>query len=531
MRHRLIKPTILTVILFLILLLASCSKCKKNDLTTDDVNYPPMLLNICEPELGAVPDDGKDDSEPLKNAIEKSKGFNSLICFPVGEYKICSDITVPSNVTLRFEKGAYLNIPEDITVSLDGCCIEAERQQIFMCEGNLSGHSSTAAYPQWFGASGNGKKCSKSIQNIVDVFDTLILTSDGNSTWCFDGISIKKPTEIIGEGCARVPIHSESSNDLFIISSCNVSFKNIVFTGSDNHRDHSVFYFDTSESNIENILIENCFATKIGHGIKDSENGNNHVSKIRVTSCQFSWCFNEGIYITDFSEGISFEDVVVTNLGGIYVTHTAWYVKNVKDMYMFNVDAAGNLGNGEHGDGFVFENCSNIEIQRGMQDYVNGNGVVLRNCSNLYFNNMMCSLYEGYGFYMENVTDSTFCMILANGIYPTVDCLRTRGTVYEAIKLVGCSNLTFNSVMMTANQSDGMVIEDCNHITVNALSCPTGKGKTAYIEQGSSDYNSLNGASAVGQKFVQVGSHSVFNNVSVNYEDAVSKTGPYQIGK
>jgi hypothetical protein len=72
-----------------------------------------------------------------------------------GEYKLKSGLTVPKNVTLRFDRGAVLSVPAGKELVINGG-IEAGLQQIFSGEGIVNGAIQVPTiYPQWFGAAGD----------------------------------------------------------------------------------------------------------------------------------------------------------------------------------------------------------------------------------------------------------------------------------------------------------------------------------------------------------------------------------------
>jgi len=72
-------------------------------------------------------------------------------------YAIGGDLTVPSNVCLRFGCGAVLAVAEGKTLTIDGC-VEAGLWTIFAGKGKIAGEPKVEAIrPQWFGAKGDGQ--------------------------------------------------------------------------------------------------------------------------------------------------------------------------------------------------------------------------------------------------------------------------------------------------------------------------------------------------------------------------------------
>ena len=492
-------------------------------------------ITVTDEEIGAVPGDGTDDSPFILRAIAEAEGKRIELIFPTGEYTIRQDMTIPENVTLCFDKGACFKTDRDVTVTLENCSIRSSVQAILIGEGKYKGRCSGEAYLRWMGAEANGADVSEKMQTAVDIFDTVKLTP-GSTDWRFDGIVISKPTAIRGEGAVRVPIRYAGDKDVFRIASGGVTVKDLSFTGTGSGSGGSaVFYFDTSACSMSGITVENCFGQSVGSVVRDAGTGENHVSDFTMEGCAFTHCYGIGICTSDFSDGLVFRDVVINNVGfPAEITWAGWHLKNVTGALMDNIDAAGGFGSGSGAAGFIFEDCRNIEVLRGMQDYVNGSGLILKNCSGLRFSNFVCSLYEEYGLYLENVTDSVFEMTVANGIYPTVDVMATRGVVCDAVKLVGCSGVTFRNLTLTCNQSDGIVIEDSHHLAFHSVVYAGGRGD-CLIEEGTSDYNAVDGL-VCGDNYsgsaevVLIGSHSSIRGASFGSRDAVSAEGPAVLG-
>lgn len=93
----------------------------------------------------------------IQSAIDAISSANRTLLLAPGTWTISSDVTVPSNVNLRFEQGAIVSIKAGAVFAIDGP-IEAGLYHIFDGSGSVSfgsGHIEKI-YPQWWGARGDG---------------------------------------------------------------------------------------------------------------------------------------------------------------------------------------------------------------------------------------------------------------------------------------------------------------------------------------------------------------------------------------
>ena len=87
----------------------------------------------------------------LSSAID-SIGTDEKTLFIPDEQPVTVDVTIPSNITLKFLQGGSLNIDAGVTVTINGH-IEAGLYQIFSGAGSVDfvAGSVKEVYPQWWG--------------------------------------------------------------------------------------------------------------------------------------------------------------------------------------------------------------------------------------------------------------------------------------------------------------------------------------------------------------------------------------------
>jgi hypothetical protein len=96
----------------------------------------------------------------IQAALTAIGSNEAILRVPAGTYSISSNLTVPSNVTLRVERNASLAIPTGVTLTINGG-LEAGFYQIFACTGTgkvVFGrvHRTRELWPQWWGAKADG---------------------------------------------------------------------------------------------------------------------------------------------------------------------------------------------------------------------------------------------------------------------------------------------------------------------------------------------------------------------------------------
>lgn len=465
-------------------------------------------------ENGAVGDGETDDAQALIDTIN-AVGGNGRVIVPAGNYFISTNITVPAGITLAVDRGAKFTVASGATLAINGK-IDAGMYQIFDGAGNVGGNIQGEGYAQWFGVTnGAAGDCTAALQKAVNALSHVILPygtgaalADASSSYYrFSTIYINKPTVIEGRGGLRTNItNGNGTYHGFVINSSDVTIKNFYSWGNGAQNTQAAMYhFNTAAQNLNNIRIENCFAYLAGHMISDA-NSSYSVTNATLKGLFANFSYNTGIYLTDFATGIVLDEIVAdwpqagSNATGIYVA-------NCTGMYAYDLDAA--MGHtigaapvaGQKNDGIVFQNCSNVTLNRAMVDAVGGTPFKFLACTNMDIKNLVPSIFDGVGIMMDSVTNSTFTIIKVNG---TVNAS-------AGMHMRLCSNVRLNNVCVQKCPAGGFTLENSyNNVITNLYT--TGNSFGAKETNGMSYANTFLGVS--GQSVTVRGMNSVVYGVA-----------------
>lgn len=156
-------------------------------------------------EYGAVGNGVANDYSALSTLINTTiNGANATIIFPRGTYKISTNLTFPSNISLYFVKGAMLSPDSGITITINGAT-EAGLWQIFTGSGTVSGFGNVEAlHPHWWGAKFDESQDDKAaIQKTFDASPALhgvVKLPPGRALISGNITATNKNIQIIGSG-------------------------------------------------------------------------------------------------------------------------------------------------------------------------------------------------------------------------------------------------------------------------------------------------------------------------------------------
>ena len=144
----------------------------------------------------------------LSSAVVQVGEANVEFEIAPGTWTITSNLTIPSNISLRFPKGAVLDVASGITLTLN-CGIVAGLNQIFSGAGTFAGTPVVDRFfPEWFGAKRDG---STDDQAAINTVSTLASTANGE-------VYFSAGTYIIGTVItARSNVHFTGAGAIAII--------------------------------------------------------------------------------------------------------------------------------------------------------------------------------------------------------------------------------------------------------------------------------------------------------------------------
>src|SRR3989339_1787222 len=99
---------------------------------------------------------GVSNHKTLIEALAAAGPSQSTLRLRPGNWEVPGDLIFPTNITLKFERGAVFGLGPGVKVTINGE-IEAGFQQIFSGPGHIDGSlMARFIYPQWWGAQGDG---------------------------------------------------------------------------------------------------------------------------------------------------------------------------------------------------------------------------------------------------------------------------------------------------------------------------------------------------------------------------------------
>lgn len=293
---------------------------------------------------GGVQDNNTSINNVLSDAIN-TLSSNGTITIK-GNIFINDDFTIPTGIELNFFKGNIFILANGIELTLNGT-INARQYQIFDGDGVVTGNSfEDAAYPEWFGAIGNG------IANDgLAISKTLNLSSQIN----WDGTYHSSTDIVINDSIFNI-YKLKLKNTSLIIDSSSKSFINntvsnlsIKYDSLSNNSYGLHLKRTGANSVIRDMLISNIYIENCDKAIYANPDDKFHsLGTITITN---SVLRNNNISIY-FDENDETLPNIINSINDIKIKGNIFY-SIVKDVYMKSADGVvisdntffGNSGN------------------------------------------------------------------------------------------------------------------------------------------------------------------------------------------
>lgn len=130
------------------------------------------------------------DGTRISLAVSDAAGADRTVYLAPANYAITSDLTIPSNINLKFEMGAFLTVSSGITVTINGS-IEAPLYNIFRGSGTTTFDDRNNVVPSVWSS---GTHDNLTLDGVINVSDTLQLggvsvTSTASELNILDGVT------------------------------------------------------------------------------------------------------------------------------------------------------------------------------------------------------------------------------------------------------------------------------------------------------------------------------------------------------
>lgn len=224
---------------------------------------------------GAIPDDGKDDSSAVKEAIRACRlSATKTLHFPGGTFDIAS-VTFPSMIGVELSKGAVLRLHDNATVKFDGAFV-AGLYQVFSGNGNVRFGPGAASevYPQWWGASPAVSDSSPAINKAISSAPDLpgIKVRLSGALNCKTTVHVNRHrVNLVGDGMyatrlmfdpkTPAPLFEFRHPDKSVIAQCGIRDVGLVGAGKYEDRDRvqkiGIRIVDADICEVRNVAIHN----------------------------------------------------------------------------------------------------------------------------------------------------------------------------------------------------------------------------------------------------------------------------------
>lgn len=346
-----------------------------------------------------------DDSQALTDLILKINGEKATIIFGVGLYYLNANVTIPSNITLKFMHGAVFKTSIVASIIGDGAIISTDNVQIFDfgLGGGITGDWNIKYFiPQWFGAIGDG--VTDDTIAIQTTLDTGLDVYFPNGNYAVSSVRFNEYATYYGvmtfTGIATISTdavveltgyRAQFADELIINQNFNSFYTSAMKWFSINGQNPAQ-YIKISRMAIFNAIIGILFGDLDGESVFDAPQSENSILQLHTRGVEIPIYMNQPngfLYIGESTIASSKNEWDINN-PGIYDFNTARAVKiyegslSISNSEVLKADTQLGIGIEINGGSVKF---SNVNFEIASQNFDINDGDVFVVNSNAYFSN------------------------------------------------------------------------------------------------------------------------------------------------
>ncbi|ANY67314.1 hypothetical protein BBD42_13140 [Paenibacillus sp. BIHB 4019] len=461
-----------------------------------------------------------DDTTAITTAIQAAVSAGGGIVYsPTGSYRLTSNITVPSNVTVWFSDGAVWTADTGVTITINGT-IDASMSRIFAGAGTINGSiKNDVVYPQWWGAVADGvTDATKSIQAALNTKCKVVLpyTDLGykvtvGAIFLFDGSHI--------EGINQVTIRCTSTY-LFLVQAVGYTISNLKIDMTGAPVSSMAIRLVTAArviwyGRISKIQFMNCYGA-----IRDDAGAANYVVDLQVTDCVCTYTKGVQVYMHKSRGFVTFRDFVIDHtLNTAAVNFIGAVFEDFVGVELEKFDVVGPVPArvtpaynpaqiGLYMKGTTSGGKASVWFTRVLVDNTMGDGIYVENVMNLVVNGLESYQNLGNPIVLKDITVAQITNLFVVGAKGlTGAAAGANGIVFN-----GCQRMTVSNLKSSTNTGIGVsIFNSTDNLFANVeLSDNASFG---WYESGTSNRNIVTGANLstnTTANLVQSGAASAF---------------------
>lgn len=443
------KVTLLFLVAFSVFAVASCGK------SVNEMNDNTKTATVIRSEL---------DGGRINSSFTEKFSDAEEIYFTNGKYSVEGDVVLNCNV--RLNGGTYFEIGEGSSLQINGN-VEASKRNIFSGEGDLRlNMPDSFGYVDWVYYMAKTKPTDNTslLQTAFDSMNRLYLTDEGYKA---GRINVEKPLSVIGIGTHRIPITVLGGTESFInISSSDVYFENLninMLSAGDNCTCFSI----SSEKETENISLKDIFVQGAFAAIRD-DMSSAKIKGLTLSGVTMQTARDTQIILKNTDNIKLVEvDIIRRHDATISCNMAGAIIENADGVVLEHFDVNGDWADcGTDGHGIIMRNCNGCVMRRCLMEYICGSGFIFENCSNFDLENVQTYTFTNNGFYIDGLKDSVLRVVkVTNGDSGVGSGM----SEFENYLIKNCENVVFDSVISNFATAEGFKISDSKNVTVNSL--------------------------------------------------------------